>query len=59
MLVINPRFIATQVLYRVVYQHESLTDVLSDNRVQHSEDKALIQDICLGVCAILNLLVLF
>ena len=48
MLVINPRFIATQVLYRVVYQHESLTDVLSDNRVQHSEDKALIQDICFG-----------
>jgi len=48
MLVINPRFIATQVLYRVVYQHESLTDILSNNGVQHSEDKALIQDICFG-----------
>jgi 16S rRNA (cytosine967-C5)-methyltransferase len=48
MLVINPRFIATQVLYRVVYRHESLTDVLSDNEVQHAEDKALIQDICFG-----------
>jgi len=48
MLVINPRFIATQLVYRVVYQHESLTDVLSDNAVQDSEDKALIQDICFG-----------
>jgi len=48
MLVINPRFIATQALYRVVYQHESLTDVLADSGVQQLEDKALVQDICFG-----------
>lgn len=48
MLVINPRFIATQLVYRVVYQHESLSDVLLESSVQDSEDKALIQDICFG-----------
>jgi 16S rRNA (cytosine967-C5)-methyltransferase len=48
MRIINPRLIATQALYRVIYQHESLSDVLADGSIQNSEDKALIQDMCFG-----------
>lgn len=44
----NPRLISTKSLRRVIYQSESLSDVLQDESVQHSEDKALIQDICFG-----------
>ena len=48
MLATNPRLIATKSLHRVIYQSESLSDVLQDESVQISEDKALIQDICFG-----------
>ena len=48
MHITNPRLIATKCLHRVIYQSESLSDVLQDDAVQLSEDKALIQDICFG-----------
>lgn len=44
----NPRLIATHALRRVIYQSESLSDVLSDSSIQDCDEKALIQDICFG-----------
>lgn len=44
----SPRLVATKSLQRVIYNSNSLSDVLQDSNVQQSEDKALIQDICFG-----------
>lgn len=46
----NPRALAAQVLHRVIYQGESLSDVTQEENIQqlNSQDKALLMDICFG-----------
>jgi len=46
----NPRVLATYALHRVLYQGESLSDVLLDEPIQqlNGQDKALLMDMCYG-----------
>ncbi len=47
---VNPRSIAADVLYQVIYQGKSLTAVLQSNAVinRGESDRALVKDICFG-----------